>query len=65
MPGDDLLTLAQARKLLGVSRPKMAQLIASGQLHTETDPLDARVKAIRRAEVEALLERSTKLERAA
>jgi hypothetical protein len=43
----------------------MAQLIATGALHVETDPLDARVKAIRRAEVEALLERSTKLERAA
>jgi helix-turn-helix protein len=65
MPGDDLLTLAQARKLLGVSRPKMVQLITTGALHVEKDPLDARVKAIRRAEVEALLARSSKMQRAA
>jgi Helix-turn-helix domain len=65
MPPDDLLTTGQVRKLLGISRQKMAALIASGELHTQPDPLDKRIKLIRRSEVDALLERSSKLERAA
>jgi hypothetical protein len=43
----------------------MAALIASGDLHTQPDPLDKRIKLIRRSEVDALLARSSKLERAA
>ena len=61
----DLLTTAQVREMLGISKKKMAQLIASGELHTQPDPLDKRIKLIRRSEVDALLERSSKLERAA
>ena len=60
----DLLTTAQVREMLGISKKKMAQLIASGELHTQPDPLDKRIKLIRRSEVDALLERSSKLERA-
>jgi excisionase family DNA binding protein len=65
MPPDDLLTTAQVRQMLGISKQKMAHLIASGELHTQPDPLDGRVKLIRRSEVDALLARSSKLERAA
>ena len=65
MPPDDLLTTGQVQRLLGISRRKMAELIASGELHTQSDPLDKRIKLIRRAEADALLERSSKLERAA
>lgn len=65
MTPDELLTTAQVRDILGISKVKMAQLIASGELHTQLDPLDKRVKLIRRSEVDALLARSSKLERAA
>jgi hypothetical protein len=65
MPGDDLLTTGQVQGILGISRRKMAQLIASGELHTQPDPLDKRIKLIRRSDVDALLARSSKLERAA
>jgi hypothetical protein len=65
MPPDDLLTTGQVQRLLGISRRKMAELIATGELHTQPDPLDKRVKLIRRFEVDALLDRSSKLERAA
>jgi hypothetical protein len=60
MPPDDLLTTAQVRAILRISKQKMAQLIASGELHTQLDPLDGRVKLIRRSEVDALLARSKK-----
>ena len=65
MTPDELLTTAQVRAILGISKVKMAQLIASGELHTQPDPLDKRIKLIRHSEVDALLARSSKLERAA
>jgi hypothetical protein len=65
MSGDDLLTTGQVQQLLGVSRRTMARLIATDELHTQPDPLDRRIKLIRRSEVDALLARSSKLERAA
>jgi hypothetical protein len=65
MTADELLTTAQVRAILGVGKAKMARLIAAGELHTQPDPLDKRVKLIRRSEVDALLARSSKLERAA
>jgi excisionase family DNA binding protein len=65
MPPDDLLTVGQVQQLLGISRRTMARLLASGELHTQLDPLDNRRKLIRRSEVDALLARSSKLERAA
>jgi hypothetical protein len=60
MPGKDLLTKGQAQKLLGVSRRKIDELIATGELHTQPDPLDKRVKLIHRSEVDALIARSSK-----
>jgi hypothetical protein len=61
MRPDDLLTAEQARKMLQISRRKMAQLIASGEIHTQPDPLDKRFKLIRRSEVDALMGRSVKI----
>ena len=52
---DDLIKVTAARKLLGVSPMKMAQLIKDGFLPTFDNPLDRRVKLISRADVEALL----------
>lgn len=53
---NDLIKVTAARKLLGVSPMKMAQLIKDGFLRTFDNPLDRRVKLVSRAEVDSLLE---------
>jgi hypothetical protein len=50
------MSVLEARKFLGVSANKMTELLSSG-LAWESDPLDRRVKLIRRADLEALLGR--------
>jgi excisionase family DNA binding protein len=62
--GDEYLTVGEAQRRLGVSKPKMAQLIRDGVLATETSPLDRRVKLVRVAEVDALAARWAKKEAA-
>lgn len=56
MPSD-LIMASEARKLLGVSTVKMAELVRE-YLRTFPDPLDKRVKLVSRAEVLALSRRS-------
>lgn len=56
------MTVAEAQQALGVSKAKMARLIAEGALHAEPDPLDKRYKLVSRAEVEALKARSQRAE---
>lgn len=51
---NDLITLSEAAKLLGVSRPKMSRLVGSGKLATFDDPLDERAKLVSRQDVLAL-----------
>jgi excisionase family DNA binding protein len=55
---DDLITVKEARAILGVSSKKMADLIKNGKLTFERDELDGRIKLVSRAAVEALLARS-------
>lgn len=50
----DLITSTVARRLLGVSTWKMAQLLKSGRIRHYPDPLDERKKLVSKAEVEAL-----------
>lgn len=50
----DLITATEARRLLGVSAVKMAQLIKDGTLRHFPNPLDRREKLVSRAEVLAL-----------
>jgi excisionase family DNA binding protein len=50
----DLITLSEASRLLGVSRPKMSRLVAAGKLTTYEDPLDDRAKLVSRQEVLSL-----------
>ena len=50
----DLITTAEARDLLGVSRFKMAELLKEGIIRHFPDPLDKRVKLVSRSEVLAL-----------
>lgn len=57
---DDLMTAREAQEYLGVSNRKMTQLLASGALTSQPDPLDRRVKLIPRAEVEAIKAQSAK-----
>lgn len=52
---NDLIKVTAARKLMGVSPMKMAQLIKDGFLSTFDNPLDRRVKLVSRAEVDSLL----------
>ena len=53
---NDLIKVTAARKLLGVSPMKMAQLIKDGYLRTFDNPLDRRVKLVSRADVDSLLD---------
>ena len=52
---DDLITVAEARKLLGVSTVKIAELLKNGTLRHFPNLLDKRVKFVSKAEVIALL----------
>jgi hypothetical protein len=42
----DLIKLSEAARVLGVSRPKMSRLVATGKLVTYSDPLDDRTKLV-------------------
>jgi hypothetical protein len=50
----DLITVAEARELLGVSRQKMADMLRLNILRHFPDPLDRRAKLVSRAAVLAL-----------
>lgn len=50
----DLILVKDARKLLGVSNIKMANLIRDGYLKTYENPLDKREKLISKQQVLAL-----------
>ncbi len=51
----ELVTVAEARRILGISANKMSALIGSGALLYEQDPLDRRVKLVKRSDVEGLM----------
>jgi predicted DNA-binding transcriptional regulator AlpA len=51
---NDLMAVAEAQRLLGVSHAKIAQLIKEGTLRHFPNPLDRRVKLVSRSEVLAL-----------
>lgn len=53
---NDLITVAEARALLAVSRQKMTDLIKQGFIKSFSNPLDKRVKYVSRAEVLKLRE---------
>lgn len=51
------MKLSLALKFLGVSHAKMTSLIHNGVIPHEPDPLDHRVKLVRRSDLEKLLGR--------
>lgn len=50
----DLIMVSEARKLLGVSRIKIAELIRDGYIRHFPYPLDKRVKLVSKSEVLSL-----------
>lgn len=55
----DLITTSEARKLLGVSQAKMAQLLKQEYLRFYNNPLDRRMKLVSEAEVLSLIPKTT------
>jgi len=53
---EQLIKVTEAQRMLGVSKKKMASLLAEGTLPFELDPLDKRVKLVKFADVERLME---------
>jgi hypothetical protein len=51
------MKVSLAYKFLGVSQAKMTSLINNGVIPYELDPLDHRVKLVKRADLEALLQK--------
>ena len=56
------MKLSEARKFLGVSVSKMTNLVGSGRIAVEDDPLDRRVRLVRRSDLEKLLRKRTQAE---
>jgi hypothetical protein len=53
---EQLLKVTDAQKVLGVSKKKMAALLAEGTIPYQLDALDKRVKLIRIDDVNRLME---------
>jgi Lhr-like helicase len=56
---DEYITLTQAREILGVSKVKIARMVRDGDLVTIPDKRDARVKLVKKSDVEQLAESPT------
>ena len=57
MTEQTLITVGEARDILGVSNHTVARLVKEGRLKTIENPLDRRQKLVVLAEVEALAQR--------
>jgi predicted site-specific integrase-resolvase len=55
------MKLSLAAKFLGISSSTLSNMINSGRIKYENDPLDNRVKLVKRADLEALLQKRTKI----
>jgi hypothetical protein len=55
------MKLSEARKFLGVSTSKMTTMVGSGRIAVEDDPLDRRVRLVRRSDLEKLLRKRTQV----
>lgn len=53
----DLITVREAKQLLGIGTKKMAQLLRDNVIRFYEDPLDARVKLVSETYVRALIVR--------
>jgi excisionase family DNA binding protein len=57
MAEQTLITVGEARDILGVSNHTVARLVKEGHLRAIDNPLDKRQKLVALAEVEALVQR--------
>lgn len=55
MKTSELMSLTEAKAILGVSKTKIAQLVREGQLKSQENPLDRREKLVELRGVQALL----------
>lgn len=53
------MNVSQAAKFLGISSSTMSNMISSGKIKHEPDPLDNRVKLVKRLDLEDLLRKRT------
>jgi len=53
------MKLTLAAKFLGISSSTLSNLVGSGKIAVEYDPLDRRVKLVKRAALEEILHRRT------
>jgi hypothetical protein len=60
---DEWMYWSDARITLCVSRDKMSQLVKTGTIGSKLDPLDKRVKLVKRADVERLFNESMQRKR--
>lgn len=51
---EEYLTLRQAREYLGVSKPKMRELVKKTSIAVYTDPLDKRKHLVRKDDLDKL-----------
>jgi DNA-binding MarR family transcriptional regulator len=56
----EYVSVAEAREILGVSKPRMAEILKKGLLAWEPNPVDERGKLIRRTDVEELAAKAGK-----
>lgn len=49
------MKLSQAAKFLGISPSTLSNLVGSGKIAVEDDPLDRRVKLVKRTDLEEIL----------
>jgi hypothetical protein len=49
------MKLSQAHKFLGISFSTLSNLVGSGKISVEQDPLDRRVRLVKRSDLEKLL----------
>jgi excisionase family DNA binding protein len=53
---DNFVTLRQAAKLLGISYVTVWRMVKAGRLQTYASPVNRRVKLVKRADLEALMQ---------
>ncbi len=61
---EELIMSTEARMEFGFSRDMMTKLLANGTLPYTSDPLDKRIKWVRREDVAEIAAKSNKLQRA-
>jgi predicted DNA-binding protein (UPF0251 family) len=61
--GPQTLTITEAQERLGVSRTTLWRLLRTYQIDTLTDVLDTRVKRVRAADIDRVLEDAARVRR--